>query len=73
MHQYIKLRNSNTVIRDFNTPHIHHWIAQTENKEMAALKDTFHHIDITDTFRTIHPEIEYTFFLSAHGTLSNIL
>ena len=29
-------------------------------------------MDLTDTFRTFHPNVEYTFFSSAHGTLSRI-
>ena len=27
-------------------------------------------MDLTDTFRTFHPNVEYTFFSSAHGTFS---
>ena len=29
-------------------------------------------MDLTDTFRTFHPNTEYTFFSSAHGTFSRI-
>jgi len=33
---------------------------------------TLHEMDLTDIFRTVHPNAEYTFFLSAHGTFSRI-
>ena len=29
-------------------------------------------MDLTDIFRTFHPNAEYTFFSSAHGTFSRI-
>ena len=38
-----------------------------------ALNDTLNKMDLTDIFRTFHPKAEeYTFFSSAHGTLSRI-
>ena len=38
-----------------------------------ALNDTLDPMDLTDIFRTFHPKaLEYTFFLSAHGTFSRI-
>ena len=38
-----------------------------------ALNDTLDQTDLTDIFRTFHPKAaEYTFFSSAHGTLSRI-
>ena len=38
-----------------------------------ALNDTLDQMDLTDIFRTFHPKAaEYTFFSSAHGTLSRI-
>ena len=41
---------------------------QKINKKIKALNDT---LDITDIFRTFHPQnTEYTFFSSAHGTFS---
>ena len=33
---------------------------------------TLDEVDLTDIFRTFHPNAEYTFFLSAHGTFSGI-
>ena len=41
------------------------------NKETQALNDTFDEMDLTDIFRTFHPNAEeYTFFSSAHGIFS---
>ena len=43
------------------------------HKEIQVLNDTLDEIDLTDIFRTFHPNAEeYTFFSSAHGTLSRI-
>ena len=45
---------------------------QKINKETQVL-NTLHEIDLTDIFRTFHPNAEeYTFFSSAHGTFSRI-
>ena len=44
---------------------------QKINKETQALNDTIDQIDIIDIYRTFHPKTaDYTFFSSAHGTLS---
>ena len=41
------------------------------NKETQALNDTLNKMDLIDIYRTFHPKrTEYTFFSSAHGTLS---
>ena len=46
---------------------------QKINKETQVLNDTLDEIDLTDIFRTFHPNAEeYTFFSSAHGTFSRI-
>ena len=43
------------------------------NKEMQVLSDTLDEMDLTDIFRTFHPNAEeYTFFSSAQGTFSRI-
>ena len=43
------------------------------NKETEALNDTIDQIDLTDIYRTFHPETaDYTFFSSVHRTLSRI-
>ena len=46
---------------------------QKINKGTQVLKDTLDEMDLTDIFRTFHPNAEeYTFFSSAHGTFSRI-
>ena len=45
---------------------------QKINKETQVLKDTSDEMDLIDIFRTFHPNAEYTFFSSAHGTFSRI-
>ena len=41
------------------------------NKETMVLNDTLDRMDLTDIFRTFHPNTaEYIFFSSAHGTFS---
>ena len=43
------------------------------NKETQALNDTLNKMDLIDIYRTFHPKpTEYTFFSSAHGTVSRI-
>ena len=41
-------------------------------KETQVLNDTLDEMDLIDTFRTFHPNAEYTFFLSTHGTFFRI-
>ena len=46
---------------------------QKINKETQVLNDTVGEMDLIDIFRTVHPNAEeYTFFSTAHGTLSTI-
>ena len=68
--------DSNTIIvGDFNTP-----LSPKDrspkmkiNKETQALNNTLEKMEITDIYRTFHPNTtEYTFFSSAHGTFSRI-
>ena len=43
------------------------------NKEAQALNDTLNNMNLIDIYRTLYSKtIEYTFFSSAHGTLSRI-
>ena len=52
---------------------MHRSSKQKINKYMQVLSDTLDEMDLTDTFRTFHPNAEeYTFFSSAHGTFSRI-
>ena len=68
--------NSNTIIvGDFNTsltPMDRSSIMKI-NKETEALNDTIGQIDLIDIYRTFHLKTaDYTFFSSAHRTLSRI-
>ena len=67
--------DSNTmVVGDFNTPltQMDRSSKQKINKEAQVLNDTLDEMDLIDIFRTFHPNAEYTFFSSAHGTFSRI-
>ena len=47
--------------------------SQQKIKETQILNDTLDEMDLTDIFRTFHPNAEeYTFFSSAQGTFSSI-
>ena len=67
---------SNTIIvGDFNTPltPTDRSSRQKINKETQALNHTLDQTDLTDIYRTFQLKAsEYTFFSSAHGTLSRI-
>ena len=45
---------------------------QKINKETQVLNDTLDEMDLIDIFRTFHPNAEYIFFSSVHGTFSRI-
>ena len=45
---------------------------QKINKETQVLNETLDEMDLIDIFRTVHPNAEYTFFSSVHGTFSRI-
>ena len=45
---------------------------QKINKEIQVLNDTLDEMDLIDIFKTFHPNAEYTFFSSAHGTFFRI-
>ena len=66
--------DSNTIIvGDFNTllTPMDRSSKQKINKETEALNDIIDQIDLIDIYRAFHPKVaEYTFFSSAHGTLS---
>ena len=68
--------NSNTIIvGDFNTPLIptDRATKQKIRKETQTLHDTMDQLDLIDIYRAFHSKtMEFTFFSSAHGTLSRI-
>ena len=68
--------DSNTIIvGDFNTSltPMDRPARQKINNETQALNDTTDQIDLINIYRTIHPKTaDYTFFSSAHGTVSRI-
>ena len=68
--------NSNTIIVvDFNTPltHTDRSTKQKISKETQTVNDTIDQLHLIDIHRTLHPKtINFTFFSSAHGTLSRI-
>ena len=45
---------------------------QKINKETQVLNDRLDEVDLIGISRTFHPNAEYTFFSSAHGTSSRI-
>ena len=45
---------------------------QRINKETQTLNETLDQMDLTDIFRTFHPNAEHTFFSSAYVTFSRI-
>ena len=68
--------DGNTIIEgDVNTPltSMDRSSGQKINKATEILKETIEKLDLIDIFRTLHPKkSEYTFFSSAHGTVSRI-
>ena len=68
--------DSNTlIVGDFNTllSRMDRSSKQIINKDIVALHDTLHQMDLTDIYRTFHPkEAKYTFFSNAHGIFSKI-
>ena len=46
---------------------------QKVSKETQTLSDTMDQLDLIDIYRTFHPKtMNFTFFSSAHGTISRI-
>ena len=68
--------DSNTItVGNFNSPltPMDRSSKQKINKGTQVLKDTLDEMDLTDIFRTFHPNAEeYTFFSSAHRIFSTI-
>ena len=66
----------NTIIAvDCNSPltAMHRSLKQESKKETQVINDTLDQMDLNDSFRTFHSNVEeYTFFSRAHGTFSRI-
>ena len=45
---------------------------QKINEETQVLNDTLDEMNLSDIFRKFHPNAEYIFFSSVHGTFSRI-
>ena len=70
-----KIKNNTIIVGDFNIPltPMDRSTKQKINKETQILNDTIDQLDLIDIYRTFHPKImNFTFFLSAHGTFSRI-
>ena len=69
-----EIKINTIIVGNFNTPltPMDRSSKQKINKETQVLNDTSDEMDLTDIFRTFHPNAEYTFFSSAHGTFSRI-
>ena len=67
--------NNTIMVGDFNTPltPMDRSTKQKVNKELQTLNDTLDQLDLTDIYRTFHPQtMNFTFFSSAHRTFSMI-
>ena len=60
--------SSTIIVGDFKTPltAMDKSSKQKINKKTQVLNDRLDEVDLIDTFRTFHPNAEYTFFSSAH-------
>ena len=70
-----EIDSNKIIVGNFNTPlmPMDRSSKQKINKETQALNDTIHPISLIDIYRTFNPKVaDYTFYSSAHGTLSRI-
>ena len=68
-----EINNNIIMMGDFNAPltPMDRSTKQKINKETQTLNDTIDQLDLIDTYRTLHHKtMNFTFFLSAHGTFS---
>ena len=70
-----EINNNTIIVGDFNTPltPMDRSTKQKINKETQTLNDTIDQLDLIDISRTFYPKtMNFTFFSSAHETLSRI-
>ena len=70
-----KINSNMIIVGDFNIPltPMDRSTKQKISKETQTLNDTIDQLDLTDIYRTFHPQtMNFTFFSSAHGTFSKI-
>ena len=70
-----EIDNNTVIVGDFNTPltPVDRTSRWKINKEIQALNDTLDQLDLIHIYRAIHSKTaDFTFFSSAHGTLSRI-
>ena len=63
------------IVADFNTPLtcMDRSTKQKINKKTQTFNETMDQLDLTDIYRTFHPQTtNFIFFSSAHGTFSRI-
>ena len=74
-HMKGEINNNRIIVGDFNTPltPMARSTKQKTYKETQTLNDTIDLLDPIDIYRTFHPKtMNFTFFSSAHETLSKI-
>ena len=70
-----EINNNTIIVGDFNTPltPTDRSTKQKINKETQILNDIIDQLDLIDIYRLFHPKtMNFTFFLSIHGTFSRI-
>ena len=70
-----KINSNIIIVGDFNTllTRMDRSTKQKISSETQTLNDTMNQLDLIDVYRTFHPKtMNFTFFSSAHGTLSRI-
>ena len=71
-----EINNNTIIVRYFNTPFtpMDRSTKQKISKETQTLNYMMDQLDLVDIYRTFHPKtMNFTFFLSAHGTFSMIV
>ena len=70
-----EINNNTIIVGDFNTPltPMDRSTKQKINKEAKTLNDAIDQLDLSDIYRTFHPQtMNFTFFSSSHAIFSRI-